>query len=82
MAAGGAARCTIYYGAVPSESLHQLNAFITFISSSAGWIYPIDRFFGRALYGKWICKIHTGYTASTVGYLTLYGCVLCFRVLL
>ena len=25
---------------------------LAFISTSAGWIYPIDRFFGRALYGK------------------------------
>ena len=50
MATGSAARCTAYTG--PHGSLHQTNVLITFISSSAGWIYPIDRFIGRALYGK------------------------------
>ena len=50
MATGSAARYTAYTG--PHGSLHQTNVLIKFISSSAGWIYPIDRFFGRALYGK------------------------------
>ena len=56
MATGSAALCTAYTD--PHGSLHQINVLITFISSSAGWIYPIDRFFGRALYGKCmdICK--------------------------
>ena len=66
MATGSAAQYTAYTG--PHGSLHQTNVLITFISSSAGWIYPIDRFFGRALHGKRTCSI-----CIYIHYLQTYG---------
>ena len=68
MATDSAARCTSYTG--PHGSLHQTNVLITFISSSAGWIYPIDRFFGRALYGSLYGKL----LDRSVVYVYLYIC--------
>lgn len=37
---------------ISHESLGQSAELISFISSSAAWIYPVDRFFGRVLYGR------------------------------
>lgn len=45
---------------ISHESLYQSAELIAFISSSPAWIYPVDRFFARALYGKW-CMEHAGY---------------------
>lgn len=44
---------------ISHESLYQSAELIAFISSSPAWIYPVDRFFARALYGKW-CMEHAG----------------------
>ena len=53
MATGYAAEYTANVAQDHDRSLYKPNVqLLSFISTSAGWIYPIDRFFGRALYGK------------------------------
>lgn len=32
---------------------HPAVILTTFVSSSAAWIYPVERYIARAIYGKW-----------------------------